>query len=140
MHNGFYNDNLEFVQSKHIQIEPSMAPASTLGRHPLAARLTANLRVCAISYPSMEELIEVYSQMVAAHSQIRSTKNMADKTHSLSSTVAEEIVVVYTNTRSKFAANDHDHYQFNPRDLTLWVLQPLRYDIVSVDTVLAAWA
>ena len=69
--------------------------------------------------------------MVAAHSQTRSTKNMADKTHSLSSTVAEEIVAVYTNTRSKFAANDHDHYQFNPRDLTLWVLQLLRYDIVS---------
>ena len=88
----------------------------------------------------MEELIEVHSQMVAAHSQTRSTKNMADKTHSLSSTVAEEIVVVYTNTRSKFAANDHDHYQFNPRDLTLWVLQLLRYDIISVDTFLAAWA
>ena len=35
MHNGFYNDNLEFVQIEHIQNEPSMAPASTLGRHPL---------------------------------------------------------------------------------------------------------
>ena len=31
MHSGFYNDNLEFVQIEHIQIEPSMAPASTLG-------------------------------------------------------------------------------------------------------------
>ena len=39
---------------------------NVLGRHPLAARLTANLRVCAISYPTMEELIEVYSQMVGA--------------------------------------------------------------------------
>ena len=67
MHNGFYDDNLEFVQIEHIQIEPSMAP---LGRHPLAARLKANLRVCAISYPTMEELIEVYSQMVVVHSHI----------------------------------------------------------------------
>ena len=36
--------------------------------------------------------------------------------------------------------DDHDHYLFNPRDLTLWVLQLLRYDIVSVDTFLDAWA
>ena len=28
----------------------------------------------------------------------------------------------------------------NPRDLTLWVLQLLRYDIVSVDIFLDAWA
>ena len=71
MHNGFYDDDLEFVQLEHVQIVSSMAPASTLGRHPLATRslatrLTANLRVCAISYPTMEELIEVYSQMVGA--------------------------------------------------------------------------
>ena len=36
--------------------------------------------------------------------------------------------------------DDHDHYLFNPRNLTLWVLQLLRYDIVSVDTFLNAWA
>ena len=50
------------------------------------------------------------------------------------------MVDVYTNTRSKFTVDDHDHYLFNPRDLTLWVLQLLRYDIVSVDTFLDAWA
>ena len=43
MHNGFYDDDLEFVQLEHVQIVSSMAPASTLGRHPLATRLTANL-------------------------------------------------------------------------------------------------
>ena len=34
MHNGFYDDDLEFVQLEHVQIVSSMAPASTLGRHP----------------------------------------------------------------------------------------------------------
>ena len=29
---------------------------------------------------------------------------------------------------------------FNPRDLTLWILQLLQYDNVSVDTFLDAWA
>ena len=66
MHNGYFDDDLEFVQLERVQIVSSMAPASTLGRHPLATRLTANLRVCAISYPTMEELIEVYSLMVGA--------------------------------------------------------------------------
>ena len=64
MHNGIYDDGLEFVQLEHVQIVSSMAPASTLGHHPLATRLAANLRVYAISYPTMEELFEVYSQMV----------------------------------------------------------------------------
>ena len=50
------------------------------------------------------------------------------------------MVDIYTNTRSKFTVDDHDHDLFNPRDLTLWVLQLLRYDIVSVDTFLNAWA
>ena len=139
MHNGFYDDDLEFVQLGHVQIMSSMAPASTLGHHPLATRLAANLRVCAFSYPTMEELIEVYSQMVGAALRNPKYQNMADKAHSLSSKAAEAMVDVYTNTRSKFTVDDHDHYLFNPRDLTLWVLQLLRY-IVSVDTFLDAWA
>ena len=47
---------------------------------------------------------------------------------------AKAMVDVYTNTRSKFTVGDRDHYLFNPRDLTLWVMQLLRYDIVSVNT------
>ena len=139
MHNGFYDDGLEFVQLGHIQIVSSMAPASTFGHHPLATRLAANLRVCAISYPTMEELIEVYSQMVGAGLTNPKYQNMADKAHSLICKAVEAMVDVYINTRSKFTVDDHDHYLFNPRDLTLWVLQ-LRYDFVSVDTFLDAWA
>ena len=35
---------------------------------------------------------------------------------------------------------DRDQYLFNPRDLTLWVIQLFRYEIVSVNTFLNAWA
>lgn len=58
MHKGFYDDDWEFVQLEHIQIVASIAPASTLGRHRLATRFTAIVRVCSISYPSSEELTE----------------------------------------------------------------------------------
>ena len=65
---------------------------------------------------------------------------MAVKAHSLICKAAEAMVGIYTNTRSKLTMDDHDHYLFNPRDLTLWVLQLVRYDIVSVDTFLNGWA
>ena len=139
MHNGFYDDDFEFVQLEQVQIVSSMAPASTLGRHPLARRLAANLRVC-ILVPDHGGT----DRDVLANGRCRTYKpeapNMADKAHSLSCKAAEAMVDVYTNTRSKFTVDDHDHYLFNPRDLTLWVLQLLRYDIVSMDTFLDAWA
>ena len=50
------------------------------------------------------------------------------------------MVDVYTNTRSKFTVGDRDHNLFNPRDLSLWVMQLLRYEIVSLNTFLHAWA
>ena len=104
-----------------------------LGRHLLATRLTANLRLCAISYST-----------IFTNGRCRTHKpevpNMADEAHSLSCKAAEAMVDIYTNTRSKFTVDDHDHYLFNSRDLTFWVSQLLRYDIVSVDTFLNAWA
>ena len=39
-----------------IQIVASMAPASTIGRHDLSTRFTANVRILYIDYPSKEEL------------------------------------------------------------------------------------
>lgn len=45
-HRGFYDDNLEFVYlDEKIQIVASMNPPSTVGRHPLSTRFTANIRM-----------------------------------------------------------------------------------------------
>ena len=88
----------------------------------------------------MEELIEVYSQTAGAAHTNPKYQNIADKAHSLSCKAAEAMVDVYTNTRSKFTVDVHDLFLLNTRDWTLWVLQLLRYDIVSVDTFLDPWA
>jgi len=122
MHNGFYDDDLEFVQLEHIQIIASIAPASTLGRHRLATRFTANVRVCAISYPSMEELQEIYTQIVGAALTYPNYQNVAQKANVLSGKVAEAMVDVYSNMRQKFSVDDHEHYLFSPQDLTRWIL------------------
>lgn len=140
MHNGFYDDDLEFVQLEHIQIVASMAPASTLGRHPLATRFTANVRVCAVSYPNQDELRAIYNQMISAAMGNPLYQNVADKARIIGEKVAEAMVDVYANLRQKFTVDEHEHYVFSPRDLTRWVLQLLRYEIESVDTFLEAWA
>jgi dynein heavy chain 2, cytosolic len=52
-HQGFYDDSLEFVYlDEKIQIIASMAPCSTVGRHELSTRFTANVRIHYISYPT----------------------------------------------------------------------------------------
>ncbi len=39
-----------------------MAPASTIGRHDLSTRFTANVRILYIDYPNNEELLSIYSE------------------------------------------------------------------------------
>ncbi len=61
-HRGFYDDNLEFVYlDEKIQVVASMNPSSTIGRHTLASRFTANIRIIYIDYPTQEELGAVYT-------------------------------------------------------------------------------
>ena len=43
-----------------------MAPASTIGRHDLSTRFTANVRILSIDYPSNEELINIYTEYTRA--------------------------------------------------------------------------
>ena len=52
-HRGFYDDKLEFVfLDEKIQIVASMAPHTTIGRHELSTRFTANVRIYFIEQPS----------------------------------------------------------------------------------------
>ena len=56
-HRGYYDDSLEFIYlADKIQIIASMAPTSTIGRHSLSTRFTANVNIITITYPNKEEL------------------------------------------------------------------------------------
>ena len=63
---GFYDTNLEFVSLERIQIVCSMNPSTTIGRHKISSRFTANVRVCYMDYPAPEELLPVYSEIMRA--------------------------------------------------------------------------
>lgn len=41
-----------------------MNPATTVGRHPLSTRFTANVRVCVLDYPDTQELTAVYAELL----------------------------------------------------------------------------
>jgi dynein heavy chain 2 len=56
-HRGFYDENLDFTQiDQNIQFLVSMNPSSDVGRHEISTRLTANMRILSIDYPSMEDM------------------------------------------------------------------------------------
>lgn len=45
--------------------------------------------------------------------------------------LANAIVEIYQKTREKFTVDDRRHYLFTPRDMTLWVKNLCRYDLVA---------
>jgi dynein heavy chain 2 len=140
MHNGFYDDDLEFVQLEHIQIICSIAPAETLGRHELATRFTANVRICSIQYPTQDELREIFTQIVHAAIMNPNYENLADRASMLAGKVAEAMVDIYAALKTKYTVDEHEHYIFSPRDLTQWTLALLRYEATSTETFFEAWA
>ncbi|CAD7952833.1 unnamed protein product, partial [Amoebophrya sp. A25] len=118
MHNGFYDEDLEFVTLESIQIVCSMAPSSTLGRHHVSTRFTANVRIASVFYPTVDELREI-AEMTGE------VDEMSAK--ALAGTIAGAMVDLYSSVREKFTVDSHEHYVISPRDLTLWVNQLIRY-------------
>jgi len=124
---GFYDDHLEFVSLERIQIVASMNPSSTIGRHKLSSRFTANVRICYMEYPTSEELVPVYQEFLKT---ILSSPTFAGGSLANSSKkLAQFLVELYASVRQKFSVDDHRHYLFTPRDITGLVFNLLRYEI-----------
>jgi dynein heavy chain 2 len=123
---GFYDDNLEFVYLERIQIVASMNPSSTIGRHKISTRFTANVRIYYMSYPEDHELVPVYSEFMRTILSTYSESLAKSK-----GTLAKFLIAAYSDTRQKFSVDEHRHYLFTPRDLTGVVFNLLRYAIAS---------
>ena len=126
---GFYDDHLEFVFLERIQIVASMNPSTTIGRHRISTRFTANVRICFMEYPTNEELTPVYGEYLKT---ILSNPTFAGGTMANSSKkLAQFLIDLYSNVRQKFSVDDHRHYLFTPRDITSLVFNLLRYEIAE---------
>jgi dynein heavy chain 2 len=113
-YHGFYDENLDFTYLERIQIVASMNPSTTVGRHILNPRFTANVHVAVVDYPPRDELITVYSQFLKTilnTSALGRQTGQADK-------LATAMVDLFLQAASKFSIDEHRHYLFTPRDLT----------------------
>mmetsp|Transcript_33539 Transcript_33539/g.74227 ORF Transcript_33539/g.74227 Transcript_33539/m.74227 type:complete len:2007 (+) Transcript_33539:3-6023(+) len=119
-HNGYYDENLEFIHIERIQIIASMNPASTVGRHALSTRFTARARIMYMSYPEKESLMTIYTQMAQ---KCLSGGSVSPQN------LARAMLDVYTQVYDAFTVNDYPHYQFTPRDVTHWVKGLTRYAV-----------
>ncbi|MEW5298927.1 MAG: hypothetical protein WDW36_001997 [Sanguina aurantia] len=132
-HQGYYDDNLEFIKVERIQIVGIMNPASTVGRHALSTRFTARVRVAYVTHPDTESLAMVYTNMA--------TKVLGSSSGSgaTPAALARAMLEVYGQVKEAFSLNDHQHYQFNPRDVTDWMLGLQRYALDSMTLLEAVW-
>lgn len=126
---GFYDENLEFVYLERIQIVASMNPSSTIGRHKISTRFTANVRIYFMSYPNDFELEPVYREFMGT---ILSQPSYAGGGMAKSAgKLAKFLISVYSEVRSKFSVDEQRHYLFTPRDLTILAFNLLRYELNS---------
>lgn len=126
---GFYDQNLEFVYLERIQIVASMNPSSTIGRHRISTRFTANVRICYVQYPSDQELEPVYKEFMTTI--LKNPQFDGGNMAKSSGKLAKFLIQVYSEVRQKFSVDEHRHYLFTPRDLTGLVFNLLRYDLRS---------
>jgi dynein heavy chain 2 len=125
---------LDFVSLERIVIVASMNPSSTIGRHPISTRFTANVRVVYMDYAIADELLPVYSsymKTILSHPRFGGGA-MAQSSKRLSNFLID----LYTNVRSKFTVDEHRHYLFTPRNITYMIFSILRYEIPEAQSLI----
>ena len=131
---GFYDENLEFVYLERIQIVASMNPSTTIGRHKISTRFTANVRIAYAEYPTAEELLPVYTEFmrtILSHPSFGGGA-MANSCKKLS----QFIIELYANVKQNFSIDEHRHYLYTPRDITQLIFSLLRYEIKEAQTLI----
>lgn len=130
---GFYDESLEFIGLERVQIVASMNPASTVGRHPLSTRFTANVHIAYIGRPHPDELTAVYTAILQHSVQQKKLLVPSGQWQEKSSLrkLARTMVDIYLEVQSAFSIDDHRHYLLTTRHITRWVRGMLRYDTLS---------
>lgn len=166
-HGGFYDDALEWVRVEAVQVVAVMNPSSTVGRHPLSTRFTANVRVLAVDAPSHAQLLSVYSAYAYAlcntpnwlvvnasangdvdaasleYSTPPSQQHVAQldwRSPAAAVTLATCMVELFAKATAAFPPQQHRHYLRCARHLTALVCGLLRYPAVTPRSLPAVFA
>ena len=132
---GFYDNNLDFVQMERITIVGSMNPSTTIGRHKISSRFTANVKLAYMDYPEKDELLPDYNYYLKT---VLSHPRLGDgKLNGSTKRLATFMIDLFGEIKSRFSVDDHRHYLFTPRMLTMLVFQLLRYEIPEAGSLIA---
>jgi dynein heavy chain 2 len=111
-----------------------MNPSSTIGRHQITTRFTANVRIVYMDYAIADELLPVYNSFmktILSHDRF-GKGSMAGSSKRLSNFLID----LYSNVRSKFSVDEHRHYLFTPRNITYLIFSILRYEIPEAQSLI----
>nr|ADI46936.1 DHC1bm [Volvox carteri f. nagariensis] len=134
-HQGYYDENLDFIRVERVQIVGSMTPPGSVGRHALSTRFTALVRIMTMGYPDRENLSAIYTSM--AEKVVGTFKTASGVAPAA---MCKAMLEVYSGTRERFTPNEYPHYEFNARDLTDWMNGLQRYSLEGSLTLVQAIA
>jgi dynein heavy chain 2 len=103
-----------------------MNPSTTIGRHKISSRFTANVRIAYIEYPTSEELLPVYADFMKT---IFSHPSFGGSLANSAKKLSQFLIELFSNVKNNFSIDEHRHYLFTPRDITQLIFSLLRYDI-----------
>ena len=134
LYNGFYDKDLEWIRVENVQIVCTMNPSGSVGRYDLAPRFAAIISVLSISYPDKDSLSVIYTaylEALLASPQLKTSSGGWGV--GKGSDLARVMCSVYADVKKRWTVDDASHYVFNPRDITAWVTNILRYDLENND-------
>lgn len=130
---GFYDQNLDFVQLEHIQFVFSMNNSNTLGTHSLSTRFTARVGIIAIQEPNKQDLSDIYTSYYSIVSSITSMDKGNKKL--LLSKICPSMIAIYEQIKTTFRRDEYRHFILTLRDLTQWTFGLIRYGMNDGDIV-----
>ncbi|KFM70531.1 Cytoplasmic dynein 2 heavy chain 1, partial [Stegodyphus mimosarum] len=144
---GYYDENAEWVHVEGIQIVGSVSSISLAGRHTLNIRFTSIMRICAVDYPSQEQLRIIYSQIMGPVLKKSLNEHVVWSNYLKIQHLVGSMVQLLEAMRVEFSSDMYGNCHFTPVDLTRWALSLFRYDLVheafsterSPDGLLRAW-
>eukprot|EP00754_Rhynchopus_humris_P016707 Rhum_TRINITY_DN14526_c0_g2::Rhum_TRINITY_DN14526_c0_g2_i1::g.95036::m.95036/K10414/DYNC2H, DNCH2; dynein heavy chain 2, cytosolic len=134
LYGGFYDKDLEWIMVENVQIVCTMNPSGSVGRYDLAPRFAAIISVLSLSYPDKDALNIIYTaylEALLASPQL--AKNSGGWGVGKGADLSRVMCSVYADVKKKWTVDDASHYVFNPRDITAWVMNLLRYDLENND-------
>ncbi|EJD73854.1 cytoplasmic dynein 2 heavy chain 1, variant [Loa loa] len=125
---GYYNEKLEWISLENIQLVLSITLANDEGHYLLPSRFVSLLRICAVDYPTKDELIIIYSSYLGFL-----IKDSIEPLRHRLNDLASIMVHLFNDVRTAFKPTDKIHYVFTLKDLSNWVFTLTRYDITGTN-------